>query len=167
MVFGIITAANQNWTIAGNTIVTYQPTIFDLNCYSAGTCASASLKFEDNIFLGYTLAGTYFYASGSAPGMYYKEDSSVPSPDVTYSLEYGVRNGDCGSGGVGIICSDPLLVGEPPQNSIPPESVLDNFNFHPAADSPAVFAGSPVSGLVTDYFGHARPATPTFGAVEP
>lgn len=168
MVFGVIAAANSNWTVAGNSIITYQPTIFDINCQTSGACGTTSLNFTDNLILGYTTAANYYPgASGTAPGMYYFEDTSIPHPVTSYTVEYGTRNDDCGSGSAHIICSDPLLVNEPAQGSIPPEMLLDNFNFHPNSYSPAVSTGLPISGLTSDFYGVTRPSAPTLGAVEP
>jgi hypothetical protein len=166
MVFGVIAAPNSTWTVAGNTIVSYQPSIFVLNCTTAGACGTAKINFRDNLVLGYTTATNYFPgASGEAPGLYYLLDNSITYNSAN-SLEFGIRDGDnCGSNG--IICSDPLLVDEPLQGSVPPETTLDNFNFNVMPGSPAVHAGVAVPGLVTDFNGVTRPDPPSIGALEP
>ncbi len=69
--------------------------------------------------------------------------------------------------GTHALCSDPSLVTEPAQGAWPPETVFDNFNFHPSATSPLIGAGTPASGMTTDYYGVTRPNPPSIGAVEP
>ena len=101
--------------------------------------------------------------TGQAPGLYYMDGTVVLSS--ANNIEYGVRNGDACSGS--ILCIDPLLVNEPAQGAVPPETTLDNFNFHPAVNSPAIGAGIAIPGLTTDYYGAKRPNPPTIGAVEP
>jgi hypothetical protein len=98
--------------------------------------------------------------------MYYLEDNTVGHL-ASYSLEYGIRSGDCGTGATTIICSDPLLVNEPLQGASLPESTFDTLNFHPSSSSPARGAGVGMSGLTKDYYGVNRPPAPTSGAVEP
>jgi hypothetical protein len=51
---------------------------------------------------------------------------------------------------------------------------LDVFNpfvsgnsFYPTSGSPLIGAGTPISGLTTDYYGVAQPNPPTIGAIKP
>ncbi len=165
-VFDYFSDANSTVLFANNTFVTYSPTFFDFGCGTAGACGTSPYVLKNNIFLGYITSTSYYPNSGQAPGLYYIDESSV-SLASSYNIEFGVRNGDCSSGGTGIICSDPQLVSEPAQGTIPPESTLDNFNFYPATSSPAIGAGVAVPGVTTDYYGVTRPSSPTIGAVEP
>ena len=163
-VFDYFSDANSTVLFANNSFVTYSPTVFDFGCGS--TCTATPYVLTNNIFLGYTTGTSYYPNNGQAPGLYYF-DAAVTIV-ASNNIEFGVRNGNCSSGGgTGIICADPLLVSEPAQGTIPPESTLDNFNFHPSTGSLAIGAGVAVPGVTTDYYGVTRPNPPTIGAVEP
>ena len=127
-VFSFSSDANSTVLLANNTVVAYSNTVFDLNCNTADNCATTPFTFTNNILLGYSVPENWFPGgNGSAPGLFYLSD---PTDAVvsTYNDEYGVRNGDCPTGGTGILCVDPALVNEPAQGSVPPESTLDVFN---------------------------------------
>jgi hypothetical protein len=157
---------NSNVLFANNTFVDASATVIDINCGPAGPsngmCATTPFVFTNNIFLGYTFTG------GEAPGLFYFGDSSIK---VTSSnnLEYGNRNGDaCGANGN--ICSDPMLVNEPGQNTVDfsNETLLDNFNFNLTSGSPAIRAGIMYTGMPTvDFYGKTQTTPPTIGAVIP
>jgi hypothetical protein len=164
-VFDYFSDANSTVLFANNTFVTYSPTVFDFGCATGG-CGTSPYVMKNNIFLGYITSTSYYPNSGEAPGLWYVDESSV-SIASSYNIEYGLRNDDCSSGGIGIICADPLLVSEPAQGTIPPETTLDNFNFHPSTGSLAIGAGIAVPGLTTDYYGVTRPNPPSIGAVQP
>jgi hypothetical protein len=166
-VFEIAIAANSTSLYAGNTIVAYDATVFDLACATAGTCTGYPYTFKDNIFLGYTPSG-----GSSAPGLFYQGDSSV-SWNSSYNVEYGIRNGDTCGVNNNIICSDPLLTNEPAQSWPGSQTAFDVFNpfntgnsFEMTSSSPAKAAGTALSGLTTDYFGTTRPSPPAIGALE-
>jgi hypothetical protein len=167
-VFGIVIPSGSTWTMANNTLVTYQPTIFDIACPGAvpGPCPS-TVNFTNNIFLGYDNPSNPY--GPLVPGLYYTAGSNGINIQASHNVEFGVRNDDCPSaGGSGNICADPLLVGEPAQGTIPPESTLDNFNFHLTSNSPAIGAGATYSALPsTDYFGTPTSNPPVIGAVGP
>ena len=166
-VFSFFSAANSTVLFANNTVVTYQPTVIDLSCGTPGTCGTTPYVFTNNLVLGYTQPyGNFPGASGQQPGMYYRSDATS-FPTSTHNLEYGVRNGDCPTPSNGNVCSDPLLLNEPAQGTVPPESTLDNFNFSPTSASPVIGAGIAINSVTTDYLGVTRPALPTIGAVEP
>jgi hypothetical protein len=162
-VFDYFADLNSTVLFANNTFVTYSPTIFDFGCGTlSGGCNPYAL--ENNIFLGYTSGYTFSpFDAGYRPGAYVFEANS--SVIASNNIEFGVRDGDACTGS--ILCVDPLLVNEPASGTIPPESTLDNFNFHLAVNSPAIGAGTAISGLTTDYYGVARPTPPAIGAVEP
>jgi hypothetical protein len=165
--FGVVIPTGSTWTIANNTLVTYQPTIFDIACPSGVTTCASTVYFTNNIFLGYLNPSEPDY-SGEAPGLYYTTGSDGITLVSEDNIEYGIRNDDCPNRGTGNICSDPLLVGEPAPGTIPPESTLDNFNFHLTSNSPAIGAGATYPALPsTDYFGTATSNPPVIGAVGP
>jgi hypothetical protein len=165
--FSFFSNANSSVLFANNTIVSYQPTVFDFGCGTAGACGTSPYVITNNIFLGYTPSYTFSPFSQQAPGLYYIGEASVVIT-ASNNIEFGMRNGDCPSGGTGTICSDPLLVNEPAQGSIPPESTLDNFNFHLTSGSPAIGAGANYTGSPsTDYFGTPSTSPLVIGAVAP
>jgi hypothetical protein len=156
----------STWLIANNSWVTYQPTIFDIACPVGVTPCTSTVNFINNVVVGYVNPNNPY--GPSTPALYYIEDSSI-SVASSHNVEFGTRNDDCNPiKGTGNICSDPLLVSEPAQGSVPPESILDNFNFHLTSGSPAIGAGATYSGLpATDYFGTMTSTPPVIGAVEP
>jgi hypothetical protein len=163
--FAYFAGPGSSVTIANNSMVTYQPTMFDLSCNPSGACGSTPYNFTDNVFLGYTTSTSYYPSSGESPGLYYREDTSIDTVG-SHNVEYGVRNGDCQSGSSGNICTDPLFVNEPPQGAVPPETALDGFDFKPSSASPAIKAGSTYAGQsTTDYDGAAQTSPPTIGAI--
>jgi hypothetical protein len=149
---------------ANNTFVDYFDTVFLLGCGPSshsgnGMCGSTKFIFTNNIFLGYWLKGN------DPPGLFYIEDPSI-KVTTSHNIEYGNRAGhavNCSTN----ICSDPKLVNQPPQQAWSTQTFLDNFNFHPSSGSPAIGRGTPVNGVATDFFGKARPNSPTIGAIEP
>ncbi len=158
--FDYFTDTNSTVLFANNTFVTYQPTVFDLGCIAA----CAPMVFTNNVFLGYATSPNAYPNTGQAPGLYYLEGPVVLSS--SHNVQYGIRNGDSCTGS--ILCTDPLLVNEPAQGSITAETVLDNFNFHPASGSPAITGGTTFSGILsTDFYGTTYPAIPPAGAVMP
>jgi len=165
-VFSFSSNANSTVLLANNTVIAYSNTVFDMNCVVSDGCGTTPFVYTNNLILGYTVPANNFPgANGQAPGLFYFSD---PTDAVvsSHNLEFGIRNGDvCGGT---ILCSDPLLVSEPVQGSIPPESTLDALDFHPAAISPAVSAGRTYTGLLSnDYYGLPTTSPPIIGAVNP
>jgi len=158
--------AGSTWLIANNSWVTYQPTIFDIACPVGVSPCTSTVNFTNNVVLGYQNPNSPYGLS--TPALYYIEDASI-NVVASHNVEFGTRNDDCNPlRGVGNICSDPLLVGEPAPGTIPPESTLDNFNFHLTSLSPAIGAGATYSALPsTDYFGTPTSNPPVIGAVNP
>jgi hypothetical protein len=166
-VTGLVIPTGSTWLFANNTIVTYEPTILQLSCPSALTdnCPS-TFNFFNNIVLGYNNpANTY---GPLVPGLYYTSGSLGITVNAKNNVEFGVRNNDCPTPwdtGSGNICSDPLLVSEPAQGAIPPESTLDNFNFHLTSGSPAIGAGVTYSALPPfDFYQTPTTTPPVIGA---
>jgi len=173
-VFSYYSAPNSSVLFANNTTIAYSNTVVDLSCEATGACGSTSYVFKNNIFLGYTQPlNAIPGGSGQAPGLFYFSDASDEvGLSSSYNVEYGVRNhgvqsvDDCATSGAAIVCADPLLVNEPAQGAIPPETPLDNFNFTLSSVSPAIGAGTSIPWLTTDYNGFPRPTPPSVGALE-
>jgi hypothetical protein len=156
---------NSHVLFAHNTFVDYADTVFLLSCGPANgnhseKCGNTQFVFTNNIFLGYTLKG------GEAPGLFYVDDRSIKVTS-NHNIEYGNRSGFGDSCRGDIICSDPRLENEPPQQGWTNQTFLDNFTFYPRSDSPANGHGVPMNGIANDFYGSARPNPPSIGAVEP
>ncbi len=144
-----------------NTIVTYQPTIFQFGCAPAGThaCANTPYYLTNNLILGYSLSGSDW----GTPSVYYIDDAGTHVV-ANNNLEYGVRNGDaCGKNGN--ICVDPLLVNQPSAKNRIGSTALNGFNVRLSDTSPARGRAKPI-GVAADFFGRTRPVSPSIGAVE-
>ncbi len=156
---------NSHLLFANNTFVNYLESFFLLGCGPSsnnrnGSCGTTSFVFTNNIFLGYYLKG------GEAPGLFYIDDRSIKVTS-NHNIEFGKRGGSGDSCRGDIICSDPRLENQPPQQGWGNQTFLDNFSFYPKSDSPAVRHGVSVNGIATDFYGVARPSPPSIGAVEP
>lgn len=156
---------NSHVLFANSTFVDYLGTVFLLSCgpnnrNHSGLCGTTPFVFTNNIFLGYSLK------DGEAPALYYIDDLSIKVTS-SHNIEYGNRSGYGDSCRGDIICSDPRLVNQPPQQGWTNQAFLDNFTFYPRADSPAIGHGMPMNGITMDFYGSARPNPPSIGAVEP
>ncbi len=158
--FSIPATGGSTILYANNTVAGYSNTVFDMSC---GGAASCTYIFRNNLFLGY-LNPNQTGGTGEAPGLFYSGSSNVVVTS-DHNLEFGVRNGDCGSSPGTNLCSDPLLMNEPSQTWTG-EAQLDNFNFHLSSTSPAIGAGVPIPGLTTDYYGNPYANPPAIGAVQ-
>lgn len=161
----INTQENSHVLFANNTFVDYLNTVILMSCGPAkgnhsGKCGTTPVVFTNNIFLGYYLKG------GEAPGLYYIDDKSLKFTSHN-NIEYGNRSGYGDKCGGDIICSDPRLVNQPPQQAWTDQTFLDNFTFYPKSDSPAIGRGVQLNGITTDFYGSTRPNPPSIGAVEP
>jgi hypothetical protein len=153
----------QNGTalLANNTIVSYAPTTFDINCWDT-SCSSSTLTLENNILRGYDNPATYKLGGeqGGPAGFYF--DKPLGSFVRKSNVYYGLRNVRCLlSISVGEVCADPQFVAEPRFTT---EQSLDNFNFHLAETSPARHSGIRVPGLNDDYDGKPRPPSGNFAS---
>lgn len=149
-----------------NTIVTYQPTIFEPSCSAPNKCGTSPIYFTNNLVLGYNSGFDVSGLSmGKQPGLFYKDDSSVPIVAAN-NLWFDVKGDDGTCNKNGNLCVDPALVNEPPHQQFGRQTLLDLSNFHPSRNSPAVGHGKAISGLLTDYYGNQRASPPTIGAVE-
>ncbi len=164
-VFAFFAGANSSVRIANNTVVATSATVFDLSCNGSGTCGSSPYYFTNNIFLGY-VDPSYPGSNNQAPGLYYNSDPAVKIVGQN-NVEFGIRNGDaCGSNGN--ICADPQLVKQPAQVNRRHQAILDGLSFRPSEHSVTIRRGRSINArLPADFYGNARPATPSVGAVEP
>lgn len=148
-------------TFDNNTIVTYAPTSFDIDCWDK-SCSDSTLVFRNNLVMGIDNNATYEMGGkpGGPGGFYFQK----PIGHITRSnnLFFGLRNLKCEANE---ICKDPKFVGEPTFRS---EADLDNFNAKLSANSPARGAGMPLPGLKTDLEGKPRPSSGnyTIGALQ-
>jgi hypothetical protein len=167
-VFDYFSDSGSTVLINNNDFITYTDTFFDFGCGTSGACSGFSYIVKNNIFLGYTVPVNYFPGStGNTPGIYFIDEPSV-NVSASNQIEFGVRHDSTGDpcGGT-IICSDPLLLSQPIQGSIPPESSLFGFNFNLTSTSPAIGTGIFISGAtITDFNGKTRPNPPSIGALE-
>lgn len=157
------------------------------------SCASARAAFKDNLEMGYLdLLNTNAQNDGVLPALFYLENpdlvnqsymNSTNMPTQTgftrrnHNIFFNVRNGTGGyeSGtdwcpsilNIGESCDteDPMFIHEP-ASPISAESDLDNFNFKPAAGSPATGAGVAIPEIDRDFNGNRRSNPPTIGAIE-
>jgi hypothetical protein len=161
-IFSFYGAANSTVLFTHNTTVGYSATMYDLNCQTKGACKSTKYIFRNNIMLGF-INPKYDPTNSNVPGLYYLSDSS-DSVTTEHNVYFDMRIRGCLFSSD--TCADPLLVNEPPK-TLREESDLDSFNFHPRKGSPAIEAGTPVSGVMVDYYNVKRLSHPTIGAVEP
>jgi hypothetical protein len=158
-----------------NTIVTYAPTTFDIQCWTVTNCPTAVINVSDNLVLGYDNPSTYSQGGQSGGPAGYclpgcnSGAATLGALNRDHNLYFGLRttNLTCPTGFTGEICSNPLLVGQPTANGGAfTEAELDNFNFNLTPGSPALGAGIAVSGVPNDYNGAARPNPPAIGALQ-
>jgi len=159
----IVPSLGNNGTLLmeNNTIVSYAPTIIDVECAAAG-CGGSTFTFENNIVIGYDNPATYTYGgkAGGPAAFYYNgfTGATVRSNNIFYGIGH---NFTCPTGYPNEYCSDPLLVNEPVWSG---ESSLDDFNFNLTPGSPAKGAGISLPGVTTDYNGQVRTNPPSIGA---
>jgi hypothetical protein len=142
-----------------------------VNSVSNNTCNGGPRILRDNVFLGYTDTTNPVVSEPRAMWCYSDcngqagttNDSmwTVRSNNIFYGFEASPDTCNWKTE----VCSDPLLVGEPPQTWTG-ESELDNFNFSLSGTSPAKGAGTVISGMTTDYDGSPYASPPSDGAVE-
>ncbi len=139
-----------------NTIVSYAPVTFDINCWDE-SCSNSVLTLKNNIVRGYDDPGTYNLGGerGGPGGFYFGK--SIGKVVREGNLYFGLRGMRCPIARLGgEMCADPQFVTEPGFGS---EKDLDNFNFHLAENSPARRAGVRVPEIAADYDGKPVPST--------
>lgn len=162
--FSFFSAANSTVLFANDTTVGYSATMFDLNCATKNTCGSTRYLFRNNIMLG-LLDRNYNPGNSQVAALFYFSDTS-DTVTADHNLYYNLRSGCTSNARLHIVCADPLFLNQPTL-TITDESKLDNFNFYPSSRSPAIGAGTSISGVTTDFYGLTRPSAPTIGAAEP
>ena len=155
---------NSHVLFADSTFVDSVATVILLSCGPNSNnynrmCGNTSFAFTNDIFLGYHFAGV------DAPGLFYIDDPSI-RVTLSHDIQFGQRPGTGEKCGGDMVCADPKFLNEPPDGNWANQNFLDNFNFTPRPDSPAVRHGLPVNGLTTDFYGFPRSNPPSIGAVE-
>ena len=120
-----------------NTVISYSPTIFDIDCYDS-SCSASTFTFKNNVVLGYDNPGTYnLGGEKGGPGVFYygKKPGHLIRRNNVYS---GVRLVECEKSN-GEVCADPQFVNEPHFHR---EQDLDQFNIRRAATAPLPSAGA-------------------------
>ena len=122
-----------------NTIVTYAPTTFDIDCWDP-SCSNTTLLFRNNIVMGLENRDTFDMGGkpGGPGGFYFQKP--IGHVILSHDLFYGLRNQHCEASS---ICKDPKFVGESLFKS---EGDLDNFNAHLSPNSPARGCGYEAPG---------------------
>jgi hypothetical protein len=167
---------NSTVLFANNTIVGYESTMFDVQCWDApgyggnnNGCGPAVLNFFNNVVVGYDNPATYpLGGQAGGPGLFYMTDP-IGTINRSNNIFYGIGHGfTCPTGNANETCVSPKFVGQPTGNgSSFTESELDDYNFTPASGSPLIGAGIKKTGAPTlDYSGATRPNPPSIGAVE-
>jgi hypothetical protein len=157
--------------MANNTVVGYQPTSYDINCWDA-SCSTSSLIFENNITMGYDNPAMYNSGgqAGGVGGLFF--EATIGIVTRSHNIFYGMRptSFNCPTGFPGELCIDPGFANEPSgQGANFTELQLDNFNFTPSSGSPATGAGlsiTSVPSLLLDYNGVTRSNPPSIGAAQ-
>ncbi len=160
-----------------NTILTYAPTTFDIQCWDSNSCANSTLTMTNNIVRGYDNPSTYnLGGQGGGPGGFCGagcNGSTVPLGTIIRSnnLYFGLRGcpanqlSDAVKGSAtNESCTDPALTNEP--YSFANEATLDPLNFALTQGSPAVYTGIAVPGLTTDFDSQPRHTPTSIGALE-
>jgi hypothetical protein len=144
--------------MANNTIVTYSPTTFDVECAdaSAGGCPASTFTFKNNIVLGYDNPATYNLGghAGGPGGFYFAH----PIGKVLRSnnIYYGIRNMQMSTLLSSEKYADPKFASQP---RFAKEQDLDNFDFHLSPSSPALGSGTRIPEIQSDHDGKPRPST--------
>ena len=150
---------------ANNTIVTYAPSTFDIDCWEDHGCSNSTLIYKNNIVLAYDNPGTYNLGGkpGGPGGLFFQK----PIGHVVRSnnLYYGIRGFRCGVGFQNEKCDSPKFVDQP---RFTKEQDLDNFNVHLSPSSPALGAGANLPEVKIDYEGKPRPSSGNYdmGAIQ-
>ncbi|MHB8303711.1 MAG: Ig-like domain-containing protein [Acidobacteriaceae bacterium] len=151
-----------------NTLVGYGAVSYEIGCEGSwDACTHAKTAFENNAVLGYADS---LYNEDKVASLFYGDTPASDMPPNQgwairdHNLYYNVRHG-CPKLLAGEVCANPRFIDQPTL-SISRESVLDNYNFNPSANSPLIGAGIPIHGIATDNAGAARPSRPSIGALE-
>jgi hypothetical protein len=144
----------------GNTALYYGNVGFNSTCGSS--CTAGTIDFHDNIAVAYNSPGNTDH-DGTVGSSWYLSAGNGTLTD-TYNLLYNTS--DCGSGGTGNVCADPLLTSIPSGPAYSSETAFDSLDLSLTSSSPAKQTGTSVTGLTVDYDGNARLSPPSMGALE-
>jgi hypothetical protein len=151
------TAVYENNTLfsAGHVAVEIDCT----NSNGAACGATANLKFDNNIFVGFTNSDNDYPSS-----LYFGSVNPLTNSGSTYrnNITYHAKNYDCtesGLNGVSGLCTSPLL---------------KDMTFHPydygdptpQTSSPAIASGVTLSNITTDFVDQPRPSPPDRGVIQ-
>ena len=124
---------NGNTLIDHNTVVSYAPTIFDIECGPAG-CTNSTVTIRNNIVLGYDNPATY--PAGGKPGGpagFYMEHP-IGNLVRNNNIYYGIRGMRMQTLLSNEKIADPKFISQPVFSK---EQDLDHFNFQLSPGSPA------------------------------
>lgn len=174
--FAVITRNHTTNHYYGNTVIGANATMIQQDCgvYLPGNnfsqehdCNTSQLLWTGNNFIGYTDPSD----GGPQSALFFASDSSITFTS-DHNNQWNVRNAAPCSGT--ITCVDPKMVGQPTIPWPGSEAGLDAFNpyggtgnsFYPSSISPLLGAGTPLTGLTTDYYAATRPNPPSLGGAE-
>lgn len=141
--------------LLNNTIVSYAPTTFDIDCWDP-SCSNSTLVLKNNIVRGYDNPGTYSLGGrGGGPGGIYFQ-KPIGKIIRENNLFFGLRGFKCPTGYPSERCEDPKLNSQPRFSK---EQDLDRFDFRPSSSSPALRSGTPIPEIKSDYDGKPRPSS--------
>jgi hypothetical protein len=174
--FAVITRNHTTNHYYGNTVVGANATMIQQDCgvYLPGNnfsqehdCNTSQLLWTGNNFIGFDDPSD----GGPQTALFFASDSSITFTS-DHNNQWNVRNGAPCTGT--ITCVDPKMVGQPAIPWPGSEAGLDAFNpfagtgnsFYPSSISPLLGAGTPLTGMTTDYYATPRPNPPSLGGAE-
>jgi hypothetical protein len=161
---------------ANNTIITYAPTTFDVQCKDTN-CVNTVFTLTDNIVMGYqnpttwSMGGQQGGVGGYCGAGCNGSTAKIGTINRRNNLYFGIRN-SCianqlsdalGGSATGESCADPDFVNEP---VFVDEQSLDPLNFALGSGSPAVYDGIQVPDATTDLDGQTWHIPPSVGALD-
>ena len=126
--------------LANNTIVSYAPTTFDIDCWD-GSCSNSVLTFKNNVVRGLDNPSTYNMggrAGGPGGFFFQKPIGKIVRENNVY---FGLRGFRCPTGYTNERCEEPKFAGA---TRFTKEQDLDNFNFRLSGGSSTARLGATV-----------------------
>ena len=138
--------------VVNSTLASQGDCLLTAECGLDGNCdGSESIILRNNIFLGFT----EYLVPDELSCLVYQETIPGNPFDVDYSVISNVKDDQCPVGAHDI-CADPQFV----------NAILETFDAHLQAGSPAINAADSSSALADDIEGKAMDAQPDIGAYE-
>lgn len=152
-----------------------------VNAVAPVNCGGGPRIMRNNVFIGYTNPDNLSWNGQLINALCYATCNETPgdSNDSQWSIRtdnyfFGWGSGLANCSYAGETCGNPLLKNQPATTMTTGlESALDVYNpfvsnnsFYPTGPSPLIGAGTPISGLTSDYYGVTRPNPPSIGGVE-